>query len=265
MNTHSTHIELFDTHAHLDEETLQENLEEVLERSLREGVRTILSVGTSAASSAAAVTIAQQWPHVYAAVGIQPNYGVHATTEDWQQVVELAGHPRVRAIGETGLDRHWDFTPWDIQCELFDRHLQLALQYDLPFIVHMRDCSAETVALLRAARDRAPLRGVMHSFTGDLETARACLELGLYISFAGMVTFRKATDLRAIAAEIPADRILLETDSPYLSPHPLRGKTPNEPARITHTAQCLADVRGVSLAVFAEQTTANARKLFRCP
>jgi len=169
----------------------------------------------------------------------------------------------VRAIGETGLDAYWDYTPLEVQQTLFDQHLQLSRETDLAFVVHMRDCAAATIEMLRAARQRGPLRGVMHSFTGDLATAQACLELGMFISFAGMVTFKKSHELRQIAQQIPTDRILIETDSPYLTPHPHRGKRPNEPAMIVHTAACLAEVRGVPLDQFAAETTANAQRLFQ--
>ncbi|MCA9208361.1 MAG: TatD family hydrolase, partial [Planctomycetales bacterium] len=165
--------------------------------------------------------------------------------------------------GETGLDRYWDHTPFDVQEDYFDRHLRLSQQTGLPFIVHMRDCGDDVLRMLRVASERSTLAGVMHSFTGDLALAQACLELGLYISFAGMVTYKKSDELRQIAAAIPADRLLLETDSPYLSPHPKRGHRPNEPALLAHTADCLADVRGVSVEQLAAETTANARRLFR--
>ena len=166
------------------------------------------------------------------------------------------------ALGETGLDRHWDYSPLAVQQDYFDRHLRLSREHDLPFVVHTRQSDAEVLAMLREARTRGPLRGVMHSFTGTAETAAECVELGLYISFAGMVTFKKSHDLRAVAAAVPPDRILVETDSPYLSPHPLRGKR-NEPANVMHTAACLAEVRGQSADAFAAQTTANARALFQ--
>ena len=168
------------------------------------------------------------------------------------------------AIGETGLDRHWDFTPFDVQQDYFDRHLRLSQERDLPFIVHMRDCDEDILVMLREARQRGPLRGVMHSFTGSRAMADECLAMGLYISFAGMVTFKKSAELRAIAATVPDDRILIETDSPYLTPEPVR-KIQAERAgpRPVHTAGCLAEVRGATLEAFAEQTSANARRLFR--
>jgi TatD DNase family protein len=149
-----------------------------------------------------------------------------------------------------------------LQQDFFDRHLRLSQQVHLPFIVHMRNCGAEILSTLREARSRGALLGVMHSFTGDAELAGQCIELGLYISFAGMVTFKKSDDLRAIAATIPSDRILIETDSPYLSPHPKRSQRPNEPALLVHTAACLAETRGVKLDEFAVQTTSNAIRLF---
>ena len=255
--------ELIDTHAHLDDDAFEDSLDSLLARAGDAGVKTILTIGTTAASSAKNVSLAAQWPQLYAAVGIQPNYGAKATAEDWERIVELAAAPGVRAIGETGLDAYWDYTPMEVQRTLFDQHLQLSRETDLAFIVHMRDCGAETVEMLRAARQRGPLRGVMHSFTGDLATAQACLELGMFISFAGMVTFKKSHELRQIAQQIPADRILVETDSPYLTPHPHRGKRPNEPAMIVHTAECLAEARGVPLDQFAAETTANAQRLFQ--
>ncbi len=234
----------------------------MVQRARESGVCTLLAVGTTRASSEATVQIAHQFPQVYAAVGIQPNYGSQSSADDWDRVVELARDPRVRAIGETGLDAYWDFTPFDIQQRFFDAHLRLSQATDLPVIVHMRDCGAATVEMLRAAYARGRLSGVMHSFTGTLEVAQQCLALGLYISFAGMVTFKKADELRDISRRIPEDRLVIETDSPYLAPHPHRGKKPNEPAWLVHTAQCLADARGVPLEVFAEYTTANARRLF---
>lgn len=255
-------MELIDTHAHLDDEQFQIGLDAVLQRATEAGVARIVTIGTTAASSAAAVAIAHRWPQVYAAVGIQPNYGGESTRADWHRIVELAAGDSVRAIGETGLDAYWDLTPLHVQRELFDRHMQLAQDRDLPFVVHMRECSEATVEMLRAARQRGPLRGVMHSFTGDLATAQQCLQLGLFISFAGMVTFKKSHDLREIARTVPADRILIETDSPYLSPHPHRGQQPNEPARIVHTARCLAAERGMPLEEFAALTAENARQLF---
>lgn len=253
---------LVDTHAHLDQAEFDADRSAVIERSRAAGVEAIVAIGVTADSSAAVVRLTSEYPSLYAAVGIHPNYCAEAGPADWDRVVALAHEPRVVALGETGLDRYREHAPLALQQEYFDRHLRLSQERDLPFIVHTRESQAEVLAMLREARARAPVRGVMHSFTGDAAAAAECVDLGMYISFAGMVTFKKSDDLRAVAAKVPADRILVETDSPYLSPHPLRGKR-NEPANVALTAECLANVRGVSLEEFTAQTTNNARRLFR--
>jgi TatD DNase family protein len=251
----------FDTHAHLDDEQFDPDRDDVLARARAAGVESILAVATTAASSAVGIELAGKHAGVWASVGIHPNYAGQAQPGDWDEVVRLAERPRVVALGETGLDRHWDHTPWDVQQEYFDRHLRLSQHTGLPVVIHSRECDADILAMLREARARLPLVGVMHSFTGPAEMAAECLALGLAIGFAGMATFKKSDALRAVAATIPIDRILIETDSPYLSPHPLRGKR-NEPAHVVHTAAALAQVRGEPLAEFAAATTANARRLF---
>jgi TatD DNase family protein len=256
--------ELIDTHAHLDDEQFAAELPAVIERARAAGVSTMLAIGTDVASSVSSVRLAAEYPQVFAVVGIQPNHVAEAQPGDWDRIVELAGAPKVVGLGETGLDRYWDYAPLELQQDYFARHLQLSQERDLPFVVHTRESDADVLAMLREAAERGALRGVMHSFTGTAETAAECVALGMYISFAGMVTFKKSDKLRAVAATIPADRLLVETDSPYLSPHPLRGKR-NEPAHVLHTATCLAETRGVPLATLAAETTANARRLFRLP
>ncbi len=253
---------LFDTHAHLDQGDFDNDRDEVIARARDADVSEIVAIGTSAPTSATCVELAARYDGVYAAVGIQPNSVADAAEGDWNQVLELMAQPGVVAIGETGLDRYWDFSPFDLQQDYFDRHLRLSSDRKLPFIVHMRDCDEDILEMLREAHQRGPLNGVMHSFTGTAEMAAECTEMGLYISFAGMVTFKKSDELRRIAGTIPNDRILVETDSPYLSPHPVRSQRRNEPANVRYTATCLAEVRGCSLEAFAAQTTANAKRLF---
>lgn len=255
-------MRLFDSHAHLNQDDFDVDRDNVIARAHAAGVETIVTVGYSLASSQQSIDIAGRYPGVYAAVGIQPNDTIHAAAGDWDEIIALTSAPRVVALGETGLDRYWDTSPLALQQDYFDRHLRLSQKLGLPFIVHTRESDAEVLEMLREARKRGPLAGVMHSFTGTAATAAECVELGLHISFAGMVTFKKSDDLRTVAATIPADRILIETDSPYLSPHPLRGKR-NEPANVAHTATCLAGVRGLDVETFANQTTANSRALFR--
>jgi len=256
-------IELIDTHAHLDEEAFRNDAGQVVQHALDAGVSAIVTIGTTAESSKLAVELARQHESVYAAVGIQPNYVAEARPGDWEAIEQLSHNSKVVAIGETGLDRYWDHAPFDLQEEYFDRHIELARQRDLPFVVHCREAEEDVVRQLTAAAAASnELKGVMHSFTGNMKTAQSCIELGLYVSFAGMLTYKKNDDLRNVAAQVPADRLLVETDSPYLAPVPNRGKR-NEPANVQHTAACLAEARGKSLEEIAKQTTANARALFR--
>jgi TatD DNase family protein len=256
-------MSLFDTHAHLDDPQLAEDVVGIIERAMAAGVGEILAVGTTLPSSRQCVDIAQQNPNIYAAVGIHPNHSHEAAESDWDDTVALAREAKVVALGETGLDKHWDFAPLALQQDYFDRHLRLSQATRLPVVIHVRDSMPEVLAMLHEARLRGPIAGIMHSFTGNAAEAAECLELGLYLSFAGMVTFKKSDELRSVAAAVPADRILVETDSPYLSPEPVRGKRPNEPARVRHTAECLAKLRALPLADFARQTTENARRLLQ--
>jgi TatD DNase family protein len=257
--------ELIDTHAHLDDEQFHADLEAVLERAAAAGVSRIVTIGTTAPASAACVALAARYPALGAAVGIQPNHVAQAEATAWDEIRRLVKQPGVVAIGETGLDRHWDYTPFAQQEEYFARHLDLARQHQLPVVIHCREADADVARMLQEDFARnGPIRGVMHSFTGDLATAAACLQMGLYISFAGMVTYKNAKALRDVAAKIPLHRLLVETDSPYLAPAPVRGKR-NEPAFVTHTAACLADVHCLLPRAIAESTTRNARVLFAFP
>ena len=254
-------VALIDTHAHLDEDAFSQDLDEVLGHAAEAGVTEILTIGTTLASSLRAVELARQYPQVHAVIGIQPNYVAEAKPGDWEQIVQLANEETVVAIGETGLDRYWDFAPFDQQVEYFRLHMALASELHLPFVVHCREAEADVVEELKQAAGSSQLRGVMHSFAGDAQTAKICCELGMHISFAGMLTYKKNNELREVAAGIPLERLLVETDSPYLSPEPRRGKR-NEPAFVKHTAERLAELHGKSLAEMAEITTANARRLF---
>jgi TatD DNase family protein len=253
---------LVDTHCHLDQGEFDDDRAAVLARAREAGVTQVIAIGTTAESSTKCVQLTAEHGGVFAAVGIQPNYVAEAVDGDWDRVVALAKGPRVVALGETGLDRYWDHAPFDLQQDYFDRHLRLSQETGLPFVVHMRDCEEDILSMLREARRRGPLSGVMHSFTGTAAGADGCVDLGLYVSFAGMVTYKKSDELRSIAASVPPDRILIETDAPYLSPEPVRKIRRNEPGHLRHTAERLAEVRGTSLEEFARATTANARRLF---
>ncbi|MEO1528886.1 MAG: TatD family hydrolase [Planctomycetota bacterium] len=257
-------LRLFDTHAHLNVDAFDGIIDETVSRARDVGLVGIMVIGIDAATSRRACDLAAEYPgFVFAAVGIQPNSAAEAKADDFSVIEELAGYPGVRAIGETGLDCYWDDTPIEQQHEYFERHLQLCRETALPMVIHMRESGDLIVEQLQRQSTVPP--GIMHSFTGDWELATKCLDLGLHISFAGMVTFKKSEDLRDVARQVPEDRLLVETDAPYLSPEPLRGKRPNEPARVEHTLRCLADVRGVTPEHLAEVTTENAKRLLQLP
>jgi TatD DNase family protein len=257
-------LRLFDTHAHLNVDAFDDCLEESIGRARDAGVESIMVIGIDVKTSRRACDLAAEYPgYLFAAVGIQPNSAAEADEGDFEIIKDLAGYPGVRAIGETGLDCYWDDTPMELQHEYFDRHMQLCRETALPTVIHMRESGDLIVKQLKQQSDVPP--GVMHSFTGDWDCAKQCLDLGLCISFAGMVTFKKSDDLREVARQVPENRLLVETDSPYLSPEPLRGKRPNEPSRVEHTLRCLAKVRGTSPESLAETTTENAKRLFQLP
>ncbi len=253
---------LIDTHAHLTDPSLQQDLEHFLTQAEAAGVKGILSVGTTLENSRECVALAEKHPVIRAAVGLHPNNCCQAGPEDWSQIRQLISHPRVAALGETGLDRYWDDCPWDVQVDYFRRHLALSRSSQLPVVIHTRDCAQETLDILKEESQQGPLKGVMHSFTGPQAVADGCLELGLYISFAGMVTFKNGQDILEIAKLVPAERLLVETDSPYLTPVPFRGKRPNHPAWVAHTLEAIASARNIAPQALAAQTTANAEELF---
>jgi TatD DNase family protein len=254
-------MSLFDTHAHLDEEAFRQDVDDVIGRAVASGVVAILAVATTAESSRATTTLAARVPHVFASVGIHPNYAAQAQPGDWETIEGLSTAAKVIAIGETGLDRYWDHTPFDVQVDYFRRQIELAQRLDRPFIVHCREAESDVVAVLRESAGSGQLKGIMHSFCGGRETLDAALELGMHISFAGMLTFKKNVELRELARCVPLDRLLIETDAPYLAPLPHRGKR-NEPAFVRHTAECLADVHGKPFEELAAITTDNALRLF---
>jgi len=257
----------FDTHAHLDQAEFDADRGEVVARAREVGVTMILCPAVSAESSRAVVKLAEQYD-LLAAVGIHPNSTHEAVAGDWGQIAAMIDHPRVAALGETGLDRYWDFAPISLQQEYLDRHLRLSQACELPVILHCRDAQADLLAALRAAAANGPICGVVHAFSGDAAFAAECLALGLYVSFAGNVTYsnKKFEPLRAAARTIPPDRLLVETDSPYLVPQLFRGKQKrNEPAHVVHTAAFLAELRGIAPEQLAAETAENARRLFRLP
>jgi TatD DNase family protein len=256
-------MKLFDTHAHLSAPELIPVQQQVIADARSVGVKGICTIATDLTSSYACIAIAEQYEDIYATVGIHPNQGLTATEDQWKEIKQLCGHRKVVGIGETGLDRYWDDCPLDIQRQWFVRHIALSHETGMPLVVHMRQCEQDILDTFREFHRHGQINGIMHSFSGSWETANACLDFGMHVSFAGMVTFKNAADLRDVAKQVPIDRMLIETDSPYLTPHPHRGKQPNQPSMVLHTATCLAKVKGMSLAEFGEITTENARRVFR--
>lgn len=256
-----------DTHAHLVDDGLRDRIPDVLERARAAGVGRILCVAVDAQSSQQSLAFANtqartQQPEVFCSAGIHPNYAHQEQLDDWQSIQALFEQERVVAIGETGLDRYWDDCPFETQLSNFRRHFQASRDTGLPVIIHSRDCDEEMLQALRSEYRDGPLHGVMHSFAGRRETALECIDMGLYVSFSGILTYKKSQSLRELAAELPLDRLLLETDAPYLSPDPVRSTRPNEPAFMIHTGSVLANARGLPVHDLAVATTANALRLF---
>jgi len=250
---------LVDSHAHLDERWLADNGGAILERAAAVGVAGVVVVGTDLPSSRGAVEMAGRQEMVFATVGVHPHDASSVTEADWAELRQLAGRPKVVAVGECGLDYFRDLSPRDVQRRAFARHLALAREVGLPAVIHCRDAYEECLGIIRSEGAR-PVRGVMHCFQGDAEAARGALDLGLYLGIGGSLTFPREEALRRVAAGLPLERLVVETDSPYLTPRPKRGR--NEPAYVRFAAERLAEVLGVSLERVAEATTSNARDLF---
>ena len=250
-----------DTHAHLYDERYDDDRAEMIARAAEAGVTQIISMGDTMAASAQVVADAEQYPALYAAVGIHPESAYVLTDAERAQLLTWAKHPKVVAIGEIGLDYYWEKDPKAraLQRELFVTQLNLARAAGLPVCIHDREAHGDTLAILQAVgRD---LTGVLHCYSGSLETARELWKLGYYIGIDGPLTFKNAGKLPAIVREAPQDKLLIETDSPYLAPVPKRGKR-NEPAYVTFVAAKIAELRGESVEEVARYTTENARRLY---
>jgi len=251
---------LVDSHAHLDDARFGEDRDAVLERAWDAGIRTILTIGNGEGSDdmACGVPFAEGCDWIYTTVGVHPHDAERVEPRHLAMMEELAARDRVLAIGETGLDFYYDNSPRDTQCAVFRSQVELAVRLDLPVIIHTRDADPETIRILE---DLQPRKGIVHCFTGGEALARSALDLGLMISFSGILTFKTADPIRSIAAWVPTDRTLVETDAPYLAPVPHRGKR-NEPAFVSETARTLAEIRNTDEATIHEQTTRNFHDLF---
>lgn len=253
---------LVDSHCHLDMIAERQDLDEVVARARRAGVGTMLTISTTLSGFPAVRDIAASYDDVWCSVGVHPHDAGPEGPTTPTRLIELAGDARVVGIGESGLDYHYDNSPRPAQQESFRAHIQAAQQTGLPLIVHSREAEADTARILREEYNAGGAYGcVMHCFSSGRALAEAALDLGFYISFSGIVTFKKADELRAIARDTPRERLLIETDAPYLAPVPKRGK-PNEPAYVTHTAAFLAEHLELSDTELADLTTANFFRLF---
>ncbi|HHT9119292.1 MAG TPA: TatD family hydrolase [Candidatus Hypogeohydataceae bacterium YC41] len=251
---------LVDTHTHLDMPEYEGDLPEVIERARAQGVEYLLVVGTDLASSRKALSLAQANKGLYASVGVHPHGASNVTDKEWEELKGLVHSPKVVAVGETGLDYHHLFSPKESQQAVFRRHIELALEAHFPLIIHNREATADCLSTLKEYSARSP-RGVFHCFGGSKETARECINMGFYISIGGPVTFPNAHRLREVVKSIPVERLLLETDCPYLSPQPQRGKR-NEPAYIKYLLPVLAQLYNLTEEDIARITTFNAFQLF---
>ncbi|MBF7084155.1 TatD family hydrolase [Desulfallas sp. Bu1-1] len=252
--------ELFDTHAHLYDEQFAQDLDRVFERMAEASVTRVLCVGYDLASSEEAAAMALKYPGVRASAGVHPHDAGDVPPDYLARLDELARRPEVVALGEIGLDYYRDLSPRPVQQQVFREQLALVRELNMPVIIHARDAFGDLLDILR--RDGiSPAGGVMHCFSGSWEVAGECIKMGFYISLAGPVTFKNAVKLKDIAVRVPVDRLLIETDCPYLAPEPHRGRR-NEPAYVRHVAEHIAALRGVSVDELARATTANAKRLF---
>ena len=257
----SDSVGLIDSHCHLDYLAKDGDLAEILSRARRAGVTGMLTIGTKVPEFAKVRAIAEAEPDVWCSVGIHPHEAEPQPSTAPDQLAALSSHPRVVAIGECGLDYFYDRSPRARQQEVFAAHIEAARSTGLPIIVHTRDADEDTARMLTAGAAGGKLTGLIHCFSSGSDLARVALDLGLSISLSGIVTFKNAEALRAVAKDIPDDRLLVETDAPYLAPQPHRGKR-NEPAYVVHTAEALAALRGSAPSDLARKTTANFFRLF---
>ncbi|MEH7463437.1 TatD family hydrolase [Bacillus thuringiensis] len=251
---------LFDTHSHLNAEQFKEDLQEVIARMKEVGVSYTVVVGFDEMTIKKAIELAETYDFIYAAVGWHPVDAIDMTEEHLKWLEELAAHPKVVALGEMGLDYHWDKSPKEVQKEVFRKQIKLARKVNLPIIIHNRDATQDIVDILKE-ENASEVGGIMHCFSGSVEVAKQCVEMNFLISLGGPVTFKNAKKPKEVAMEIPMEQLLIETDCPYLTPHPFRGKR-NEPSYVKLVAEEIAKLKELSYEEVAIKTTENAKKLF---
>lgn len=252
---------LVDSHCHLDFPEFTDELDEVVARARSVGVGMMLTINTHITRFSQVLAVAERFPEIYCTVGIHPHEAGTEPAADVDALIRLAEHPKVVGFGETGLDYYYDKSPRDRQRDSFRTHIAAARRTGLPVVIHTRDADDDMASILADEMGKGAFTGLVHCFSSGQELAEIALNLGLYISVSGIVTFKKAEALQAVIAAVPLDRLLVETDCPFLAPIPYRGKR-NEPAYVTHTAAKLAELKGVGAAELAQVTTANFRRLF---
>ena len=248
---------LVDTHAHLDDVKYESDLDEVIARAAEYGVTRIISMGDTMTASQNAVKIAEKYDGIFAGAGVHPQEALSLVAGDYDRLAEMMTHPKVKVLGEIGLDYYWDTVSKEKQLEVFQWQMDLAKKHDKPVIIHCRDAYEDTYEVLK----RNGHRGIMHCYSGSVEMAKRFVELGFYISLAGPVTFKNARVPKDVAANINIENLLIETDCPYLTPHPFRGKL-NEPANVVYIAQEIAKLKNMEIENVASKTTFNAKTIF---
>lgn len=249
---------LFDTHAHFQDARFAEDRDAALSEAFDSGVSYIVNVGTDLATSKEAIALAEQYTGCYAAIGVHPHDSAEATDADYAELAQLCAHQKVVAIGEIGLDYHYDFSDRTAQMQAFRRQMQWAQDVGMPVVIHDREAHGDVFSVIR---EFPKVTGILHSYSGSAEWARQLVELGWYISFSGVITFQNANKVLEAAKAVPLDRLLIETDCPYLAPVPMRGKR-NSSLYVRYTAERLAQLRDISFAELAEITTENAKRVF---
>ncbi|WP_214825162.1 TatD family hydrolase [Exiguobacterium sp. s28] len=254
---------LIDTHTHINAEQFNEDVEATIERARAAGVSPMLVVGFDNPTITRAIELAETYEDIYAIVGWHPVDAVDCTAADLKRIETLMAHPKVMALGEIGLDYHWDKSEKDVQQRVFRQQIAIAKRTNMPIVIHNREATADVLDILEEEHAEE-VGGVFHSYSMSVELLERCLRLNFYISLGGPVTFKNAKVPKAVAQQVPLDRLLVETDCPYLTPTPFRGKR-NEPAYVTYVAEEIASLRDMSYDALAEATTANAKRLFRLP
>jgi TatD DNase family protein len=253
---------IIDSHCHLDFPDFADDLDGVVERARTAGVERMITIGTKVSKAAGVVAIAERYDDVFFTVGTHPHEAAAEDAEDFAAMRAFARHPKCVGIGEAGLDYHYDNAPRDVARRVFRGHIALARELDLPLVIHARDADDDIAAILTDEMGQGRFSALLHCFTSSRQLAETALELGLSISFSGVVTFKKSEALRTIARDVPLDRILVETDAPYLAPTPHRGRR-NEPAFVVSTAGVVAEARGITADALAEATRANTHAIFQ--